>query len=577
MMPPQSSRSVHAPSDRKPLESQRLRALHRRRLLDAPREPAFDRLARVAASIFDVPYVSIGLVDHDRVYFAAERGIGLDEIRLEPGLCDTIVKSKQPLYLRDARLDPISANNSLVTGPLGLRFYAGIPLMSADGYCLGSMCIFDRKPRDLNLSERRMLFDLAESAVDLIERRLAERELRETMETLESQVEERTADLGRTVNRLEREIAGRREAERLRNESSAQLGAIFSAYPDMFCVMGKEGTILSASGGARASQFGLPETFLGEKMQDLFPREIGERLSRAAEEVQRTQALVTIEYSLATPMGHISYESRMLPLDGERIIAIIRDVTAVRSAEASARRSERLSSLGTLAAGMAHQINNPIGAILTASQFALLEHSNTGEPEIWRSALEHNIEQSRRCGQIVKSILQFSSEQATDRWEEDIISVIRRACNSIQTYARSYRAAIRFDFNTTSIPVYMSPIEIEQVFINILRNAVESRDHGVQIEIAVTTLETCVEIEIRDDGSGMDEAVRRRIFDPFYTERLHKGGTGLGMSVAHGFVTEHGGSITVTSQLQKGSNVCVRLPLSNEMTKEMSKESSNEL
>jgi GAF domain-containing protein len=159
-------------------ELERLEAVRRYAILDTPAEGAFDRITRLAAQLFDVPISIVSVIDHDRIWFKSAHGLtGIPEIPREPGLCSTAIEADEPYVLPDATLDERSMNNSLVSGPFGLRFYAGVPLHTSDGHNLGTLCVLDNVPHDVDETKVEMLATLAKVIVDELELRLAARRL----------------------------------------------------------------------------------------------------------------------------------------------------------------------------------------------------------------------------------------------------------------------------------------------------------------------------------------------------------------------------------------------------------------
>jgi len=225
------------------------------------------------------------------------------------------------------------------------------------------------------------------------------------------------------------------------------------------------------------------------------------------------------------------------------------------------RDSERLASVGILTAGIAHQINNPVGAILSASEFALLCEEDANAHEVWKEALTRCANEARRCGRIVRSVLHFSRDEQSERWTEDVSQVVGQACRLTASYAQKLGGAVDFHPSDTPAPVLMSPIEMEQVFVNLIRNGLESREGGARVEIRVGSSGDRVSVEIRDNGRGMDADQVGHVFDPFFTTRLIDGGTGLGLSMSHEIVVSHGGSIGVESGRGHGTTFRVELPL----------------
>ncbi len=237
-----------------------------------------------------------------------------------------------------------------------------------------------------------------------------------------------------------------------------------------------------------------------------------------------------------------------------------------RSLEDSMSRiahNEHLVSVGTLAAGIAHQINNPLGSILAATQFALLSEGDEDEQAVWRRSLDTIEGEAVRCGRIVRSVLQFSRSERAERWPEDLRSVAQRAVAATSEFARERSSSVDVSGPEAPEMATVSPIEIEQVVVNVLRNAIESRETGAQVSVEVGGDEESAWIEVSDDGSGIRESDLSQLFDPFFTTRLGRGGTGLGLSVAHGITSAHGGSIVVASTAGVGTQVRIELPKSS--------------
>ena len=154
-------------------EDMRMAAVNRYEILDSPPDGAFDRITSLAARIFNVPIATITIVDSDRIWFKSKYGLDAVQIDRDPGLCASAVINYEPWVVNDASKDPRTLENPLVRGELGLRFYAGAPLRTADGFNLGTLNIIDSKPRELTSDELEMLQQLADIVVDEMELRLA--------------------------------------------------------------------------------------------------------------------------------------------------------------------------------------------------------------------------------------------------------------------------------------------------------------------------------------------------------------------------------------------------------------------
>lgn len=162
-------------------ESERVRALRAYEVLDTPPERTFGALTRLVAYVLDVPISLVSLVDADRQWFKARHGIDATEGPRDSSFCGHVVGLDGPLVVCDARDDPRFFDNPAVTGGDRIRFYAGVPIRTAEGYVVGSLCAVDRKPRSVSPERLELLDGLARQAVDLLElrrdRRRAAREL----------------------------------------------------------------------------------------------------------------------------------------------------------------------------------------------------------------------------------------------------------------------------------------------------------------------------------------------------------------------------------------------------------------
>jgi PAS domain S-box-containing protein len=235
----------------------------------------------------------------------------------------------------------------------------------------------------------------------------------------------------------------------------------------------------------------------------------------------------------------------------------------LEASQQTLRAQERLAAVGTLAAGVAHQINNPIGAILAAADFALVTSGDADHERTTESALREIKSQAVRCGRIIRSILQFSRAESVEKWSGDVVGVLRTAVDATRRLARERAAHVGLEIekNVGSASVLMSPIELEQVFVNLILNAVQAQPSGAQVRITARNLGHEIEVLVEDDGPGIPPADRDRIFDPFFTTRLKGGGTGLGLSVAHGIVEDHGGRMELLAADRADVGACFRVSL----------------
>ncbi len=165
----------------KKTEAERLRALQGYQILDTPPEGAFDRVTALAARIFHVPIALVSLVDEDRIWFMSRQGLDMPEVKRAEGLCASAILSDDAYIVTDALHDIRTLDNPLVAGEFGLRFYAAAPLVTRDGYRLGTFNVMDFAPRDFSADQVEMLESCAHIVMDHMELRLAARHATTTL------------------------------------------------------------------------------------------------------------------------------------------------------------------------------------------------------------------------------------------------------------------------------------------------------------------------------------------------------------------------------------------------------------
>ncbi len=233
----------------------------------------------------------------------------------------------------------------------------------------------------------------------------------------------------------------------------------------------------------------------------------------------------------------------------------------LRASRAQLREQQQLAAVGTLAAGIAHQINNPIGGIMAAAELALLKDGEPDREEVRTRALLTAVEEANRCGRIVRNMLKFSRHEPTAKWVEDLNDIVRRSAELTRPYVVGAGGTLELELEPGTIEARVSPIDLEQVLVNLIRNAAESSPEGADVVVSTRRLGDVMSIEVVDDGDGIALADQDQVFDPFFTTRLGSGGSGLGLSVAQGIVSDHSGTLEIHSRPEKGTRAVVRLPL----------------
>ena len=243
------------------------------------------------------------------------------------------------------------------------------------------------------------------------------------------------------------------------------------------------------------------------------------------------------------------------------VLGIARDMTDTKKLEQQIRNSEKLASVGKLAAGVAHEINNPLGGILNCL-YNLRKGtlSPTRQEEYWAS-MEDGV---RRVQKIVRQLLDFSQQHEPEFSPTDINHVVDRVLVLTNHLFAPNRIRLETALGHALPNLMVDRHMIEQVMMNLILNAVQAMKDGGVLTIRTSVVEGICRVEVGDTGSGIPPAVLPRIFDPFFTTKSEGEGTGLGLSVSLGIVERHGGKILVESEVGKGTTFTLCLPLSRE-------------
>jgi signal transduction histidine kinase len=271
------------------------------------------------------------------------------------------------------------------------------------------------------------------------------------------------------------------------------------------------------------------------------------RLKEGAEKIGRGEFTHRIEVTSKDEIGELS----------EGFNTMAQNLGNLQKMEERLRQSERLAAVGKFAAGIAHEINNPIGNAVGVAKLMLKNVSDDNT----KDDIETIIKNADRCARITKDLLTYSRQSPPRKEMTSVNILIDDAVNAVTHHINSGDIKINKELGTDLTDMYIDPLQISQVLNNILRNAVQSMDNSGSITIETLLSGDMVEIVITDTGYGIDEDIRGRIFDPFFTTKAVGEGTGLGLAISYGIIQNHGGEITVESKKGYGSIFKVRLPM----------------
>ncbi len=226
--------------------------------------------------------------------------------------------------------------------------------------------------------------------------------------------------------------------------------------------------------------------------------------------------------------------------------------------QAELRRSERLAAIGTLSAGIAHEINNPLGLIALEVHHA---RDHVTDREALSASLAEIDKAVTRCADIVNGVLGFARRQTASLVRADVNSAARAAFEATRDASRLAGVEVHLDLDEKAPPLLMNPLDVEQVLVNLIDNALHASRKGGEIWVRSAWANGYLEVQVRDEGRGMSDAELARACEPFYTTRMNEGGTGLGLSICHGVVASHGGALNIESAPGSGTTITLAFPV----------------
>jgi len=377
---------------------------------------------------------------------------------------------------------------------------------------------------------------------DITDRKKFERQLQSYREELELKVRERTREIEETKQYLENLLENANDV-------------IYTLDLDQqFTYVNSK---VNAWGYRKDDLLGRPYLSLlsrrhrGRRLKNTL--DIGAKQVYEVEVVTRMGEVRTVMVSVSPLQG---VEGEMLG-----VLGIARDMTETKKLEQQIRNSEKLASVGKLAAGVAHEINNPLGGILNCLYNLRKGVLSPARQEEYWASMEHGV---RRVQKIVRQLLDFSQQHEPEFSSTEINRIVDQVLVLTTHLFAPNRIRLEIALGHGLPSVMVDRHMIEQVLMNLILNAVQAMKSGGVLTIRTSVAEGICRVEVRDTGSGIPAAILPRVFDPFFTTKSEGEGTGLGLSVNLGIMERHGGKILVESEVGKGTTFTLCLPVSRE-------------
>jgi two-component system NtrC family sensor kinase len=279
------------------------------------------------------------------------------------------------------------------------------------------------------------------------------------------------------------------------------------------------------------------------------------RLAGASRELARGDLNARVDFASGDELGELS-ESFNTMASALRE----RDEKLKEFATRRIMESDRLALIGQLSANIAHELNNPLQGIVTYSHL-LLERIPGDDPTA--EPIRKIVVQANRCRDIIRGLLDFSRQRKPDKTVCDVNSVLEQCVGLVQDQALFHNIELTKDYAAGLPMAVIDPSQIERVFMNMIINAAEAMEGGGRLRLSTRydPEARLIEVEFADTGAGIPEENLDKIFDPFFTTKDARHGTGLGLAISYGIVKVHRGSISVESEVGRGTTFTVRLPV----------------
>jgi len=361
-----------------------------------------------------------------------------------------------------------------------------------------------------------------------------------------------------------RDVTVQKQAEAELRESEAQKRALLSTIPDLIFRNRRDGEFLAIHAPDPSLLFVPVETLLHRRASEVLPMPFAGRFAKAIDDALDLHAIQELTYTMSIGGEARPFEARVVPCTADTVITIVRDMTEHRRAEeqqrqlqAQLQQTQKMESLGSLAGGVAHDMNNVLGAILGMASTQL---ESQPEGSSARKAFDTISRAAVRGGQMVKALLSFARQSPAEERELEINEILREEVRLLE-HTTLAKVDLHLDLAPDLRPMRGDASALNHAFMNLCVNAVEAMAENGTLTLRTRNVDDdWIEVLVEDTGSGMPKAVLEKALDPFFTTKEQGKGTGLGLSMVYSAVKAHRGQLEIHSEPGHGTRVRLRFP-----------------
>ena len=529
-------------------EEERISALYSTNLLDTPPEDSFDAITTAVAQICEMPIALVCLVDNTRVWIKSAQGVdGVSEVPRAGGFCPYTILQTKIFEVNDARLDDRFVESPLVTESPHFQYYAGAPLITSDGFALGTLCVMDFQPNRLSAEQKVFLKNMAKTTVALIEAKQSAASLREHQERYES---------------------------------------LFKTSPDAVFVHDPSQHRFLDCNEAASTLLG----YTHEEFLNLGPRDIHCEINPDGS--SNVEIVKQVDNSIIQNGGIKRVEQTFLSKQGLEIpcevtvsrhpfsekFLTVATVTDIRQRKEANEREKllvselahmtRINTVGALASGLAHELNQPLTAIAQYCDTALfLIQKEPQYNELATESIDKARSQTMRAADIIRRVRSFVGKPKPARSTINVSELLEETVQLLGQDIGKQNIDLKILAEENIPTLHADRVQLQQVLLNLMRNsieAMESNECSKQLTVECKKISsTEVEFAVTDTGPGINHELLDDLITPFESSKPN--GMGMGLCISNSIINAHDGKLWNDHSYTHGACLRFRLPIQEQV------------